>query len=76
MSLASKLNNVSVGKKLTGGFAFLVFLAVMIAVISIQTFSQYNQRSLIVAAISSAESSLLEARADEKTSDSGASHST
>lgn len=66
MSLASILNNLSVGKKLTGGFAFLVFLAVMIAVISIQTFSQYNERSLIVAAVSSAESSLLDARTDEK----------
>jgi len=66
MSLASTLNNLSVGKKLTIGFAFLVFLAVMIAVISIQTFSQYNERSLIVAAVSVAESSLLDARTDEK----------
>lgn len=66
MSLASRLNNLSVGKKLAGGFTLLVFLAVMIAVISIQTFSQYNERSLIVAAVSLAESSLLEARSDEK----------
>ena len=66
MSLTSTMNNLSVAKKLTGGFAFLVLLAVIIAVISIQTLSQYNQRSLIVAAASSAESSLLDARTDEK----------
>lgn len=66
MSLTSSLNNLSVGKKLSGGFAFLVLLAVIIAIISIQTLSQYNQRSLIVAAASSAEASLLDARADEK----------
>lgn len=66
MSLTSSLNNLSVGKKLSGGFAFLVLLAVIIAIISIQTLSQYNKRSLIVAAASSAEASLLDARADEK----------
>ncbi|MDN6320435.1 MAG: methyl-accepting chemotaxis protein [Marinobacter sp.] len=66
MPLTGKLSNLSVGKKLTGGFAFLVFLAVMIAIISIQTFSQYSERSLIVAAVSFAESSLLDARTDEK----------
>jgi methyl-accepting chemotaxis protein len=66
MSLTSTVNNLSVGKKLTGGFAFLVLLAVIIAVISIQTLSQYSQRSLIVAAVSSAESSLLDARTNEK----------
>lgn len=66
MSLTSTMNNLPVGKKLAGSFAFLVLLAVIIAVISIQTLSQYNQRSLIVAAASSAESSLLDARADEK----------
>lgn len=66
MSFTQTFNNLSVGKKLTGGFALLVFLTLIIAVISIQTFSQYNERSLIVAAVSSAETSLLDARTDEK----------
>ena len=66
MSLTSTVNNLSVGKKLTGGFALLVLLAVVIAAISIQTLSQYNERSLIVAATSSAEAFLLDARTDEK----------
>lgn len=66
MSLTATINNLSVGKKLSGGFAFLVLLAVVIAVISIQTLSQYNERSLIVEAASSAEASLLDARTDEK----------
>lgn len=66
MSVTSTLNNLSVGKKLSGGFAFLVLLTAIIAGIGIQTLREYNQRSLIVVAASLAESSLLNARADEK----------
>ena len=65
MSLA-KLNNVSVGKKLGASFALLVLLTVVVAVISVTTLQSYNQRSLIVAGASSAESYLLEARTEEK----------
>ena len=65
MSLA-KLNNVSVGKKLGFSFALLVLLTILVAVISITTLQSYNQRSLIVAAASSAESYLLDARTEEK----------
>ena len=66
MSLTSTVNNLSVGKKLTGGFALLVLLPGDIAAITIHTLSQYNLRSLIVAATSSAEAFLLDARTDEK----------
>lgn len=66
MPLIKTLNNLSVGKKLSAGFAILVLLVVIIAGVSIKTLSEYNQRSLIVVAISSTESSLLKARADEK----------
>lgn len=66
MSLTRIFNNLSVGKKLFGGFAFVVLLTVIIAVIGVQAIREYNQRSLIVVAASSAESSLLKARADEK----------
>lgn len=65
MSLAKTMNNISVGKKLAGGFAVLVLLALVIAGLSIQTLSQYNERSLIVASASAVESNLLNARIDE-----------
>lgn len=66
MSIAKTMNNMSVGKKLAGSFTLLVFLVLGLAALSIQTLSQYNQRSLIVAAVSSAESSLLDSRTEEK----------
>jgi methyl-accepting chemotaxis protein len=66
MSLLTKLNDVSVGKKLGASFAILVILTALIAVISITSLNAYNQRSLIVAGASSAESYLLEARTEEK----------
>jgi len=65
MSLA-KLNNVSVGKKLGVSFALLVLMTVLVAVIGVTTLDSYNQRSLIVAGASSAESYLLDARTEEK----------
>ncbi len=65
MSLANTMNNISVGKKLAGGFAALVVLALVIAALSIQTLSQYNERSLIVAAASRVEANLLNARIEE-----------
>lgn len=65
MSLA-KLNDVSVGKKLGAGFALMVILTVIVAVIGVTTLDDYNERSLIVAGASSAESYLLDARIDEK----------
>ena len=66
MSVLAKLNDVSVGKKLGVSFALLVIISAIIAVFSYNTLSAYNQRSLIVAAASSAESYLLQARAEEK----------
>lgn len=66
MSIANTLNNIAVGKKLAGGFAFVVILAAVIAALAINTLSLYHERSLIVAGASSAESSLLMARAEEK----------
>jgi methyl-accepting chemotaxis protein len=66
MSIASTLNNISVGRKLAAGFTFVVILSVVIAALGINTLSLYNDRSLIVASASSAESSLLMARAEEK----------
>ena len=65
MSLA-KLNNVSVGKKLGVSFSLLVLMTVLVAVIGVTTLDSYNQRSLIVAGASSAESYLLDARTEEK----------
>jgi len=66
MSIASSLNNISVGKKLAAGFAFVVILSVAIAALGINTLKEYHSRSLIVAAASSIESSLLSARVEEK----------
>ncbi|WP_303290093.1 methyl-accepting chemotaxis protein [Marinobacter sp. SS5-14b] len=66
MSILAKLNDVSVGKKLGAGFAVLVLLTAAVAIIAINTLNAYNERSLIVAAASSAESYLLDARTDEK----------
>lgn len=66
MSIARSFNNIAVGKKLAAGFAFVVVLAIVIAAFGINTLSQYHERSLIVAGASSAESSLLMARAEEK----------
>jgi methyl-accepting chemotaxis protein len=66
MSLSSAITNVSVGKKLAAGCVSLVLLAAVIALISINTLGRYHDRSEIVAMVSSAESSLLFARTDEK----------
>ncbi|MBB5321059.1 methyl-accepting chemotaxis protein [Marinobacter oulmenensis] len=65
MSLA-KLNDVSVGKKLGFGFTLLIVFTAIIAALSVSNLNAYNQRSLIVAGASSAESYLLEARTEEK----------
>jgi methyl-accepting chemotaxis protein len=66
MSLSSAITNISVGKKLAGGFVSIVLLTAVIALISINTLDQYHDRSQVVALVSSAESALLLARADEK----------
>jgi methyl-accepting chemotaxis protein len=66
MTMTGALNNISVGKKLAAAFAFVVILATILAVVSINTLSLYHERSLVVAEASSAESSLLNARAAEK----------
>ncbi|WP_336367626.1 methyl-accepting chemotaxis protein [Marinobacter sp. C2H3] len=60
------MNNLSVGKKLAGGFAFVVILAVILAAFSINTLNSYNHRSVIVAKVSDVQSRLLDARTDEK----------
>ena len=65
MAIMKTLNNISVGKKLAAGFAFVVILSSVIAAISINTLSLYHERSLIVAAASSAETNLLNARIEE-----------
>jgi methyl-accepting chemotaxis protein len=65
MAILKTINNISVGKKLAAGFAFVVVLAALIAVISINTLSLYHERSLVVAAASSAETDLLKARVEE-----------
>ncbi|PSF13371.1 methyl-accepting chemotaxis protein [Marinobacter fuscus] len=66
MSLSSSLNNISVGKKLSASFALLVIMAAVIAGSAINIFSEYNQRSMIVAGAGSAESALLEMRIEER----------
>lgn len=66
MSLSSAITNVSVGKKLAAGFVSIVLLAAVIALISINTLGRYHDRSQVVAMVSSAESSLLFARTEEK----------
>ncbi|PSF13773.1 methyl-accepting chemotaxis protein [Marinobacter shengliensis] len=66
MSMLDKLNNVSVGKKLGAGFGLLVLLSAILVYISIDTLSAYNERSVIVATVSSAETNLVRARVQEK----------
>ena len=66
MSVSSALTNISVGKKLTAGFVSLVLLAALIAVTSLNTLDEFNDRAHVVADVSSAESYLLFARTDEK----------
>jgi methyl-accepting chemotaxis protein len=65
MAILNTFNNISVGKKLAAGFAFVVILSSVIAAVSINTLSLYHERSLIVAAASSAETDLLNARIEE-----------
>ncbi len=66
MSILARLNDLSVGKKLGFSFALLVLLTAVVAVEAIITLSTYNERSLIVASAGNAQSSLLDARTDEK----------
>ena len=66
MTIADTFNNISVGKKLTAAFTFVVILATILAVFGINTLSLYHDRALIVEGASSAEISLLNARAAEK----------
>lgn len=65
MFLSDMMDNLSLGKKLAGGFALLLLLAMVISVISIRTISDYNERSMIVSAVSEAESELMNARIQE-----------
>lgn len=65
MTIANTLINISVGKKLATAFAFVVILSTVIAGVGINTLNLYHERSLIVAATSSAESDLLSARIEE-----------
>lgn len=67
MTIAGAFNNISVGKKLAAAFTFVVILATILAAVGINTLSLYHNRSLVVAGASSAESSLLNAKAAEKT---------
>lgn len=66
MSILSKLNDVSVGKKLAGGFGLLVLLSAILVLISVVTLNSYRERSVIVATVSNAESNLIQARVEEK----------
>lgn len=66
MSALSWLNNVSVGKKLTTGFAVVLAFSIVLIFLGLNTMSDYRQRSVIVGEASSAESYLLDARTDEK----------
>jgi methyl-accepting chemotaxis protein len=66
MTIAGAFNNISVGKKLAAAFTFVVILATILAAVGINTLSLYHNRSLVVAGASSAESSLLNAKAAEK----------
>src|SRR5690554_1404946 len=66
MSILARLNDLSVGKKLGFSFALLVLLTAVVAVEAIITLSTYNERSLIIASAGNAQSSLLDARTDEK----------
>ncbi|TGN39324.1 methyl-accepting chemotaxis protein [Marinobacter confluentis] len=63
--MANALKSISVGKKLAAAFAFVVILASVIAAVGISTLSLYHERSVIVAATSSAETNLLSARIEE-----------
>lgn len=66
MTITGALNNISVGKKLAAAFASVVILAIILAVVGINTLRLYHDQSLIVAAASSVELSLLNARVAEK----------
>ena len=66
MSILSKLNDVSVGKKLAGGFGLLVLLSAILVLISVVILNSYRERSVIVATVSNAESNLIQARVEEK----------
>jgi uncharacterized membrane protein (Fun14 family) len=70
MTITGALNNISVGKKLAAAFASVVILAIILAVVGINTLRLYHDQSLIVAAASSVELSLLNARVAEKISSS------
>lgn len=61
-----KLNNIPLGRKLSGSFIIVVGFSVLLIVLGLTSMSDYHARSLIVGEASSAESYLLDARTDEK----------
>ena len=66
MSGLFKLNDVSVGKKLTAGFAVIVAFSIVLIALGLKTMGEYRERSVIVGEVSSAEAALLDARVAEK----------
>ncbi len=59
-------NNLSIGLKLSLGFALLIALAIAIGLVGLQTINSYSERSTIVARLGTIESDLRAARVEEK----------
>ncbi|MCL7942915.1 methyl-accepting chemotaxis protein [Marinobacter sp. ATCH36] len=66
MSGLARLNDVSVGKRLTAGFVVVVAFSIVLIMLALKTMGDYRQRSVIVGEAASAESYLLNARTEEK----------
>ena len=66
MLISRLYRNLSIGLKLTAGFALLIILAIMIGLAGLKALSDYAGRSTTVTIVSALESDLLKAKINEK----------
>lgn len=66
MKLATFFGDMSIRSKLAGGFALLLLLTIIVGVIGNQALETYSQRSNIVTMLGQVNTSLTEARVEEK----------
>ncbi|MDX1800211.1 MAG: methyl-accepting chemotaxis protein [Marinobacter sp.] len=66
MRVTQFYSNLSIGLKLSLGFAVLIALSIAIGLVGLQTINSYGERSTIVARLGTIESDLRAARVEEK----------
>ena len=66
MLISRLYRNLSIGLKLSAGFALLIILAIAMGLAGLKALGDYSQRSTTVTIVSALESSLLKAKINEK----------